>query len=100
MPWSVLIARMSFRWVLDDQPAQYCFCLFNMPHSASFALQFGEFVPRDRSAPNGPLIDLGMRVVVVGSLFLFGVPHWIRIHFPTILIKHRNWYAICTRPNS
>ena len=48
------------------------------------------------------LIDLEMRVVLVNSLFLFGVPHRISILFPPspILTIHRNLYAICTRPNN
>jgi len=48
------------------------------------------------------LIDWKMRVVLVDSLFLFGVPHWISIPSPPspILTSHRNLYAICTRPNN
>mgnify|MGYP006973391724 CR=1 FL=1 len=47
------------------------------------------------------LIDLEMRIVLVNSLFLFSVPHWVSIPSPTpILTSHRYLYAICTRPNN
>ena len=42
-------------WDKFNKATKFEFSLFNMP-SASFALQFGDFVPRNRSAAKGPLL--------------------------------------------
>ena len=46
------------QWDILNKVTKFEFSLFQCP-SASFALQFGDFVPRDCSVAIGPLVDEG-----------------------------------------